>query len=400
MTTGAPRKPPVFGPEPWSELAERSWSYWDLWFAAVAVADYADSLDDLKAHLVGGLRSPLGGRESVEAKLSHLADLRSRIEDAGLTPSDLATPEVLTDKRVLAKARKKVNDSWLEGRALTPAMVETPRVRLVRRSRYGRWNTFPVDPALYYTSFRRHVEVKDHISKYKSFAAVDRVEERLRSLDRPSLSSAQRLALYRAFHSAALELADRTDDSHGNVGQLRVGAWHTYLGIDWQAAGIRCEDYWADVCDLVVFEPYALGYKEETLPWRHVAGDETELIEGYLVSLATECGSCYLDYQAEEALQQLAWLAVAGRRFTRYVEAATRLGCEHWMPIEAMAESALRSGRRELAIEVFRAADRPGFHQEHLRRRCRALTGVDISDEKRVPPPRLRVVGSPGGGRS
>ena len=400
MTTSTPRKPPVFGPESWSELAGRSWSYWDLWFAAVAVADYADSLDDLEAQLVGGLRNPLGGRQSVEAKLSHLADLRSRIEDAGITPADLATPEVLADKRVLAKARKKVNDSWLEDRTMTPAMVETPRARLVRRSRYGRWTTFRADPGLYYKSFRRHVEVKDHISKYKSFAAVDRVEERLRSLDQPSLSAAQRLALYRAFHSAGLELADRTDDSHGNVGQLRVGAWHTYLGIDWQATGMRGEDYWADVCDLVVFEPYALDHEEETLPWRHVAAGEVELIEGYLASLATECASHHLDYQAEEALQQLAWLAVAGRRFTRYVEAATRLGSEHWMPIEAMAESALRSGRRELALEVFRAADRPGFHQDHLRRRCRTLAGVDISEEKRVPPPRLRVVGSPGGDRS
>jgi hypothetical protein len=186
----------VFGPEQWLELAGRSWSYWDLWFAAVAVSDHAGSMDELEAHLAGGLRSPLGGRESVEAKVSHLGDLRSRIGDAGLTPADLATPEVLTDKRVLAKARKKVNDSWVEGRALTPAMVETPRVCLVRRSRCGHWSAFPVDPGLYYKSFRRHVEVKDHISKYKSFAAVHRVEERLRSLDRPSLSATQRLALY------------------------------------------------------------------------------------------------------------------------------------------------------------------------------------------------------------
>jgi hypothetical protein len=67
------------------------------------------------------------------------------------------------------------------------------------------------------------------------------------------------------------------------------------------------------------------------------------------------------------------------------------------MPIEAMAESALGSGRPDLALEVFRAADRPGFHQEHLRRRCLALTGVDIGEEKQVPQPRLRVVRSPGG---
>ena len=89
--------------------------------------------------------------------------------------------------------------------------------------------------------------------------------------------------------------------------------------------------------------------------------------------------------------------AIGGRRFSRYVEAAAQLGSDHWMPIEAMAESALRSGRQELAVEVFRAADRPGFHQRHLRQRCLALTGVDIDDEGHDPRPTLRVVGSPGG---
>jgi hypothetical protein len=393
VTAGTPRKPPVFGPEAWSELAGRAWSYWDLWFA-VAVSDYGGSLDDLEVHLVDELRSHIDGRQGAESKLSHLADLLSRLEGADLTPADLATPEVLADKRTVARARKKVGDRWVEGQAMTPAMIETPRVRLVQRARCGRWSAFPVDPGLYYKSFRRHVEVKDHISKCKSFAAVDRIEERLRSLDQPSLTPAQRLALYRAFHTAGLELADRADDSHGNVGQLRRDAWHTYLGLDWQTTGIQSEDYWADLCDLVVFEDHGLEYQEETLPWRGVPGDQADLIEGHFLSLASECRSHYLDYQADEALQQLAWLAVAGRRFTRYVEAAARLGSDHWMPIEAMAESALRSRRRDLAVDVFRAADRPGFHQKHLRQRCLALTGVDISDERHQRP-NLRVV--PGG---
>lgn len=392
MTTATPRKPPVFGPEPWSELSGRSWSYWDLWFSAVAVSDHAADLDELEAHLVGELRRNGDGRQGAESKLSHLVELKSRLEEAGLAPPDLATPDVLSDKRVLAKARKKVADRWVEGRAMTLTMVETPRVRLVRRSRYGRWNAFPVDPGLYYKSFRRHVEVKDHVSKYKSFSVVDRVEGRLHSLDQPTLTAERRLALYRGFHTAGLELADRTDDSHGNVGQLRVRAWRTYLGIDWRATGIQAEDYWADVCDLVVFEPYALDYKEETLPWQRVPAGQVELIEGYLLSLDSECRSHYLDYQAEEALQQLAWLAVAGRRFSQYVDTATRLGSEHWMPIEAMAESALRSGRRELAVEVFRAADRPGFHRRRLQQRCLALTGADISDETHDHRPNLRVV--------
>jgi hypothetical protein len=386
----------VFGPEPWSDVAGRPWSHWDLWFAAVAVSDHDGSFDDLEARLVAQLRSHIG-RRGAESKLSHLADLRSRLEATGFSAADLATPEVLANKRVLARARKKVSDDWVEGRAMTPAMVETPRVRLVRRTRYGRWSAFPVDPERYYTSFRRHVEVKDHISKYKSFTAVDRVEDRLRSRDKPSLTPAQRLALYRAFHTAGLELADRADDSHGNVGQLRRNAWHTYLGIDWRATRLAAEDYWADVCNLTVFEDYALDYQEETLPWLEVPARDAELIEGLLLDLAAECRSHYLDYHAEEALQQLAWLVVGGRRFSRYVEAAARLGSDHWMPIEAMAESALRSGRQELAVEVFRAADRSGSHQRYLRQRCLALTGVDIDDEGHDPRPTLRVVESPGG---
>ena len=197
MSTAAPRKQPVFGPELWSEVLGRPWSYWDLWFAAVAARDHGGSLDGLEAHLVGELRGHCDGRRGAESKLSHLADLRARLGDAALTPAGLATPEVLADKRVLARARKKVGDHWTEERALTPAMVETPRVRLVRRARYGRWAAFPVDPGLYYKSFRRHVEIKDHISKYRSFSAVDRVEERLRALDKPTLTAPQRLALYR-----------------------------------------------------------------------------------------------------------------------------------------------------------------------------------------------------------
>lgn len=58
------------------------------------------------------------------------------------------------------------------------------------------------------------------------------------------------------------------------------------------------------------------------------------------------------------------------------------------MPIVALAESAAAAGRKELAIEVFRAADQPGMHRDHLRDRCLKLTGVRLDD----PPPPLRVV--------
>jgi hypothetical protein len=58
------RNRPLLGPEPWSDLAGRIWSNWDLWFAIVAVADHAASLDQLEQHLVGELRHHLDGRNA------------------------------------------------------------------------------------------------------------------------------------------------------------------------------------------------------------------------------------------------------------------------------------------------------------------------------------------------
>jgi hypothetical protein len=150
--------------------------------------------------------------------------------------------------------------------------------------------------------------------------------------------------------------------------------------------------YWADLCDLVVFEEYALDYEEETLPWARMPAGQAGLVERLLLSLEAECRMHYLDYQVERAQQQLAWLAVARRRFRRYVEAASRLGTDHWREIEALAGSALRAGRRELAVEVFRAADRPGWHQRRLRERCLELTGIDLGSGERGDRPPLAPV--------
>jgi hypothetical protein len=45
-----------------------------------------------------------------------------------------------------------------------------------------------------------------YISERRSFSAVRRIEERLESLDKAGLAVEERLALYRAFHTAGLEL--------------------------------------------------------------------------------------------------------------------------------------------------------------------------------------------------
>jgi len=115
---------------------------------------------------------------------------------------------------------------------------------------------------------------------------------------------------------------------------------------------------------------------------------QADLVEGILLGLAGEWRSAYQDYQADEALQLVAWLQIAARRYSRYIGAARLLGANHWMPIVALAESAAAAGRTELAIEIFRAADQPGMHCDLLRERCLKLTGMRLDD----PASTLRVV--------
>ena len=384
VVTGTQRRPPIFGPEPWTAVAGADWCHFDRWFAIVAVGDFGGDLDALEAELIGRLRS-LRGRRDVEAKLSHLADLRDRLGAAGIAAVVLADADE-ADKATLAKARRKVLDQELEDRSMTPAMRETPSARLRRRALYGHWDRFPVNPDRWYERLTGR-RPATHVPKGRTFAVTRQLGERLARLDGPRRAQ-DRLALYRAFHAVGVELAERGNDSYGTIGELRFEAFRTYLDIDWAAAGMEPEHRWQDLCELLVSEVYALTYKHETLAFRHVPAGQAVLIEGILLGLADEWQSAYQDHQAAEALELVAWLHIAGRRYSRYADAAQRLGSDHWMPIVALAESAAAAGRKELAIEVFRAADQPGMHRDHLRDRCLKLTGVRLDG---APPP-LRVV--------
>ena len=270
---------------------------------------------------------------------------------------------------------------------MTEPMRDTPRVLLDRRALYGHWDQFPVNPDRWYEKLAGRKPAA-HVSKGRSFAVCRQLGERLARYDGPHRGLADRLALYRAVHTVGVQLAEHGDDSYGNIGELRLNAFRTYLAMDWAAAGMAAEHYWQDLCELLVSEVYALTYKHETLAFHRVPAGQADLIESILVALAGEWRAAYQDYQADEALELIAWLHIAGHRYMRYVEVARRLGSDHWQPIVALAESALTAGRQQLAVEVFYAADQPGMHREHLRRRCLALTGERLDDQ----PPSLRVV--------
>ena len=349
----------------------------------MAVREHDGDLDALADVFVEAIRKPaFGNGEPSEAKLSHLHDLRARLDAAGLTASDLADADVLADKRITTRAREKVTGRIsLESRACSNAMLDTPRRRLEGRARYGHWPSFPSEPTPFFEKFRPTVERGDFVSKGKTFAIASRLEKRLSELDGPRRTLPDRLALYRAFHTAGLELADAADDSYGTIGEVRSAAWHTYLGIDWRTAGMDAAAYWQDLCELRLWEPYGLDFKAEDAWFRSAGREDVPVIESILLTLEAEHREAVLDHPADEALEALADIYVATRSRDRYAMAARRLGSRAWRPIDAMARSQLAAKDRAGAIAVFKAADQPGFQRDHLRKLCLSLTGIDLADD-------------------
>ncbi|MCP4087808.1 MAG: hypothetical protein GY745_22600 [Actinomycetia bacterium] len=373
-----PRRGQRFGPEVWAERGEREWSLWDLWFSVVAVLDHDGDLDGLAGVFTESIQRPAfsDGRAD-EAKLSHLRDLAERLHAAELGVGDLADANAIGDKVIVRRAREKVTGRVsLEHRAMTPAMVDTPRARLRQRARFGHWSEFPSNPEQFYERFRPAVERAGHVSKGKSFSAANRFVERLHDLDGPRRTVTDRLALYRAFHTAGLALADNTSDSYGVLGEARTEAWLTYLGIDWRSTGIDPAVYWRDLCELKIWEPYAVDYDNTTAWFASAASDEVDLIESILVDLESEHRGVVLGWEADEAFQALPDLYIATGTHDRFVGAAERLGSGWWQLIEAMATTLVDSGRRDEALAVFAAADQPGMHRDYLRGRCQAICGA------------------------
>ncbi len=364
------RRPPIFGPEPWRD----GWVHWDRWMCLVAVEDHDGDLDSLEATFVDEIHD-IHVSEAGEAKWSHLFDLRRRLDTAGLRPADLVADEDRADRILVAKARRKVGGTHIEGRAQSPAMVDTPRRILRRQALVGWWSSFPSSPWDPYERFRGSVELKGGVTAGRTFDKARSLEARLERLDRARLTVAERLALYRAMHTALVELIERSDDSYGVIGDLRERVWETYLGLPWRETDIEPEVYWRDLCGLVVWENYGLGFRRQTLPYAAVEVHEVAMVHEILSELEDELRSFHLRWHADEARCQPAWLAIASKKIGSFPEIAARIGSDHWIPIVDMAEAAIAVDEPQIAVDVFEAADRPGFHRAYLAEQRRRLTG-------------------------
>lgn len=294
----------VYGPEQWATVAGQDWSWWDLWCCVIAVRDHDGDLSALAGEIAARIRNcpPMTSRDSDDARLSHLLDLDRRLRATGLAATDLAGPTELANRKIGSRARAKLKGSIPTGaHARTPAMLDLPADRLRRRARFGHWASFPTDPTPFYDKFRPTVDRRGWVTEHQTYRATGVLSDRLARLDGPRRSVEERLSLYRAFYTAAVEFADIADDSSGYLGGLRTEMWLEYLTIDWRATGMTPRHYWQDLCELCVWEDYAVDHGHERTWFRGARPDETDQIERVLNGLADELHSFVLDYRARQA---------------------------------------------------------------------------------------------------
>ena len=142
-----------------------------------------------------------------------------------------------------------------------------------------------------------------------------------------------------------------------------------------EPTGIAGEDWCEDLCELLAWENWGLLLRAETRPFAQLRGELAEHAEQFMLSLADELRAHRLRYEADQTITNVAYLHIAAGRLTRFAPVAQQLGSDHWMPIVALAQAAIKRGRQEIAREVFTAADQPGLQRDYLRERCIELTG-------------------------
>jgi hypothetical protein len=356
--------------------------HWDLWFLVALVADHGGDWHVIRGRLLERVKGHGWDREDAEAKLSHLADLERRLARCEVQPTALVRSES-REKRLVMKARDKLFKQHIEDRYKTRAMRETPRRLLHARAMRGHWSRFPVSPARFEDVFNAVIGPGGHHhAKGASFGNARRMERGLARADKSCKGeAAQRLALYRAFLTVNLDVIACSDDSYGVLGDLFREGLAGYIAIDWQATGMRPDSYLRDFLELATWEDYG-GIDDLGGFFAGLAPEHAPAAESILREIITELRLHHLDYQEREALTHLAALFVAHRSYDRFVGHAAEMGSRDWRPIVTMARTAWKARKRDLALEVFAAADQPGFHQDYLHSQCVEVTGRSVPSKR------------------
>ena len=348
-------------------------SYWDLWFALVADADFDGSWDRFVAHL-RGQKNQGGSSRLAERKLSHLRELERRLRQAHVEISAIVAqieqvPVELRRARTQVLTRAPREAEWSD------AMRHTPRQRRYAYALRGLWPCFPASPASYAARLASQFATRRWFSENQSFGLARKldtfVDEVASVIQQDRYAQAQ--AMLRAFLTVVIELMEVADDSFGCLGDSFRNGFAQYLAMPLDATGIDARVFFHDLLTLLIWEDYGLTYDQTDGYFAGLTPHEGALCIAYVQQQMEELRGDDLDYQYEEALTLLGQIVAEQNRFERFEELARHMGTRHWKRIVVLADRAVKKRKRPLAVAVFEAALSPGTHEGFLRRKYEQL---------------------------
>jgi hypothetical protein len=368
----APRRPTIVGTDlaltmPTPQGRSLDLSYWDLWFALVAVTMHEGDLDRL-AKRIKEEKGIYYDRDSIERKRCHLRDLERRLEEASITPAEVVDAAGDLAKAEKRRAIKKVMDPLHREREYSEPMRDTPRQRRFRRSMRGYWDRFPVSPQPYYETIRANFQSKGFFSESMSFRiarTLDRhAEQAGKLLEAGEAARAQ--ALLRAWMTVIVELMERADDSSGSIGMSFDEGFRAYLKITLDRTGIADAAFFPDLLDFLIWEDYGLTDGGIEGYFRGLNDHQADLCIEHLRHEVAALLEDDLEYQSEEALTLLGRVIAEQDRFDEFEAIARQMGAREWQRIVRLVDRAMKKRKKPLAIRVFEAALTKGSHLKFL----------------------------------
>ena len=376
----APKKRTVVGSDhaltlPTTQGKTLDLSYWDLWFALVAVKDFGGDLDRLAKHLGERQSFVHFDIRSVERKRCHLRDLKHRLGEASVIPADIVLAAGDLTKTEKQRAVKKVMESCDREREWSEPMRNTPRKRQFALALRGYWDRFPVSPQSYYETIGSHFLSRAFYPESMSFKiaqTLDRYAEKAGKLLEAG-KAAQALSLLRGWMVVIVELMEKADDSGGWIGMSFKEGFTAYLKIPLDQTGIDEAVFFPDLLDFLIWEDYGLTDRGIEGYFKGLNDRQADLCVEHLRHEVADLRDDDLEYQSEQALTFLGQVVAEQERLDEFEELARQMGSREWQRIIRLVDGAMKRGKKPLAIKVFEAALTGGTHLNFLTKKFEKL---------------------------
>jgi hypothetical protein len=349
-------------------------SYWDLWFALVAVKDFDGDLDQLAERIKQGT-SFIYDRNAVERKRWHLRDLKLRLEEAKVTPVQVMCAAGDFAKTEKQRAIKKVMESGDRPSGWSELMRNTPRKRRYPQALHGYWDRFPASPQPYYETIGSHFLSMAFYPESMSFRiaqTLDRYAEKAAEFLEAG-KAAQAQALLRAWLTVIVELMGKADGSSVWIGMSFKEGFTAYLKIPIDQTGIDEAVFFPDLLDFLIWEDYGLTNDRIEGYFKGITPAEADLCVEHLRREVAALREDDLEYQSEEALTLLGQVVAEQERFGEFEDLARQMGSREWLRIVRLVDGAMKRGKKPLAIQVFEAALTGGTHLSFLTKKFEKL---------------------------